>query len=321
MAVGRIDMLKNEEKKKQITSVLYSVFRALILIAVGYTLINPLFQLLANSFKSSADMLDTSVVWIPKHFSFQAYKDAIYVLDYFKSLWNTFCVQILSAVVEIFSCAIAAYGFARFPIPEKKIYYVILLLMVIIPVQMTMLPNYLNYRYFDIGGILGKIGNLIGKDLRINLINTPLTFWLPSILGVGYRAGIFILIYIQFFKDMPKELEEAAWVDGAGPFKTFCSIILPSAGVAMLTVGLLSVIWHWNEYYLSVMYFNKNYSIAVQLSRIGDLIRQAVNVLDIQNSVAITMAGCILYILPVLILYMILQKKFVKSIDRVGIVG
>ena len=314
-------MLKYIQRNKQIRAILYSVFRALILVAIGYTLLNPLFQLLANSFKSSVDMLDTSVVWIPKHFSFQAYRAAIYVLNYFKSIWNTFYVQILAALVEIMSCAVTAYGFARFPLPEKKIYYVILLLMVLIPVQMIMLPNYLNYRYFDIAGILDTIGKSLGKELRINLINTPFTFWLPSLLGVGYRAGIFILIYIQFFKDMPKELEEAAWVDGAGPLRTFCSIILPSSGVAMLTVGLLSIIWHWNEYYLSVMYFNKNYSLAVALSRIGDSIRQAVKVVDIQNSVAITMAGCVLYILPVLILYMILQKKFVKSIDRVGIVG
>ena len=163
-------------------------------------------------------------------------------------------------------------------------------------------------------------GNWIGKDLTLNLINTPFTFYLPSIFGVGFQSGLFIMIYIQFLKGIPKELEEAAWMDGAGPIKTFATIIIPSSGVAILTVSILSVIWHWNEYYLMGLYFNENRPLAVVLSDIMNLISLKGG--DTINShTGVAMASCMLFILPVLIFYLILQKKFIKSIDSVGIVG
>lgn len=193
--------------------------------------------------------------------------------------------------------------------------------MIVVPVQLIMLPNYMNYRYFDFFGLLGIVGKALGKDFSLNLINTSATFILPSIFAVGYRSGIFILIYIQFFKGLPRELEEAAWVDGATPIVTFIRIIIPSSGVAMLTVGILSVIWHWNEYYLSSTYFNGKYSLAVALSRIKDYLQQAYQRIDVNSGLQISMAACVLYILPVLVFYLVFQRKFIKSIDRVGIVG
>lgn len=308
-------------RKATAKQLVMAVFRAVLIISIGYTLINPLLQIVSNSLKTNGDVLDTSVVWIPKHFDVSNYIDAVDIVKFFPALLNTLRVQVFSGVIEILTCAIVAYGFSRFHIPEKKIYYAVLLLMIIVPVQLIMLPNYLNYRYFDFFGLLGIVGKIIGKDISLNLINTSATFWLPALFGVGYRSGIFILIYIQFFKGLPRELEEAAWVDGATPFQTFVRIILPSSGVAMLTVGILSVIWHWNEYYLSSTYFNGDYSLAVALSRIKDYLQQAYQRIDVNSGLQISMAACVLYILPVLIFYLVFQRKFIKSIDRVGIVG
>ncbi len=312
--------LKNKDYKKIATKVAVSIFRYAMLIAVGYTVLSPLFQIISNSLKSDADFMNTSVTWIPTTAFWQNYVDALFVMDYWKTFLNTLIVPVLSGLLEVVSCGVVAYAFARFKFPERKILYPLLLLTILVPVRMTFLPSFVNYRNFDFFGIATLIGNLIGKDLSINLINTPFTFYLPSIFGVGFQSGLFIMIYVQFLKGIPKELEEAAWIDGAGPIKTFIRIIVPSSSVAVLTVTILSVIWHWNEYYLMGLYFNENQPLAVVLSNIMNLISLKGG--DTINShTGVAMASCMLFILPVLIFYLILQKKFIKSIDSVGIVG
>ena len=310
----------NFDYKKTITNVAISLFRLAMLIAVGYTVLSPLLQIISNSLKDQADFMNTSVSWVPTKFFFQNYIDAFNVMDYLKTFSNTVLIMVVSALFEVIACGVAAYGFARFKFPERKILYALLLVTILVPVRMTFLAQFVNFRNFDFFGITSIIGDIIGKDLTLNLINTPFTFYLPSIFGVGYQSGLFIMIYIQFLKGIPKELEEAAWIDGAGPIGTYVRIILPSSSVAILTVSILSIIWHWNEYYLTALYFNENQPMAVVLSGITDLIKLRGG--DTINShTGVAMASCMLFMLPVLIMYLILQKKFIKSIDSVGIVG
>ena len=318
--LNKNDIKSNYDYKKIITKVAIALFRSAMLIAVGYTVLSPLFQIISNSIKDQADFMNTSVSWIPTKFFFQNYIDAFHIMDYLKTFFNTVLIMVLSALFEVLACGVAAYGFARFKFPERKILYALLLVTILVPVRMTFLAQFVNFRNFDFFGITSIIGDIIGKDLTINLINTPFTFYLPSIFGVGYQSGLFIMIYIQFLKGIPKELEEAAWIDGAGPIGTYVRIILPSSSVAILTVSILSIIWHWNEYYLTALYFNENQPMAVVLSSIMDLIKLRGG--DTINShTGVAMASCMLFILPVLIFYLILQKKFIKSIDSVGIVG
>ena len=314
------DKKSNLEIKKSLTKAAITIFRFAMLIAVGYTVLSPLFQFISNSLKDGADFMNTSVSWIPTKFFFQNYIDAFYVMDYVKTFLNTIIVMVLSAVLEVAACGVAAYGFARFKFPERKILYALLLVTILVPVRMTFLAQYVNFSSFDFFGLTSIIGKIIGKDLSINLINTPFTFILPSIFGVGYQSGLFVMIYMQFLKGIPKELEEAAWIDGAGPIGTYVRIILPSSGVAILTVTILSIIWHWNEYYLTALYFNENQPMAVVLSGIMEQIKLRGGE-NINSPTGVAMASCILFMLPVLIMYLILQKKFIKSIDSVGIVG
>jgi multiple sugar transport system permease protein len=128
---------------------------------------------------------------------------------------------------------------------------------------------------------------------------------------------------MQFYKGLPKELEEAAWIDGAGLFKTYTKIALPSSGVVITTVSIFSVIWHWNDYYLAFMYMNtrETMPLAVSLSDIQNIMPTLKGVYNGYKLTATECAACVLFILPMLIMYIILQRKFVKSIDRVGITG
>ncbi len=307
-----------KQTKQRIFSIAYRLLRLFLLVAVGYTVMSPLFQVIANSLKPQSDFINSSVVWIPSKVHWQNFADAFRVMDYPVTFLRTLLIPVVSALMEVATCGVAAYSFARFKYPERKVMYALLILLILVPVRITMLPSYVNYRYFDFFGITKLIGKLVGKDLTLNLINTPFTFYLPSIFGVGYQSGLFIMIYIQFLKGIPKELEEAAWIDGAGPVKTFIQIIVPSSGVAILTVSILSIIWHWNEYYLTGLYFNSNYPMSIAIDRIFELIKLDQHV---SSQIGTSMAACLLFILPVLIFYLIVQKNFIKSIDRVGIVG
>ena len=312
----------NKNKVKEVgANLIVSIFRYLLLIAISYIILYPLFAMISYSLQSRADVLDTSVTWIPKFGTFDTYKVAFEALDYPKALLNTVLVGLVSAALEIFSCAIAAYGFARFKFKGRGLLFGIVLFTAIVPVQILVIPLFLNYQYFGFGYIVNLLNLIPGVNIPyVSLIDTPLTFWLPSIFGVGLRSGLFIFIYRQFFMGLPKELEEASWIDGCNPLMTFFRVVIPSSGVVFLTVAIFAIIWHWNEYYQSVIFFTNNFPLSVTLSNIRD---QALNTMGYRDAFAApyVSAACLMFIAPVLIMYIFLQKKFIQSIDRVGIVG
>lgn len=309
--------------KGKITSFMLALFRVVLLISVGYIVIYPLLYMVVTSFRSQESYSDPGIVWIPKDIRWQNFIDAFVSMNYLDGLKNTIIIELFSAGMEIISCSVVAYGMSRFKFKAKKYFMVLLILTIVIPPQMIIIPNVMNFANLDFLGILGLLEKAISIDVRPNILDTPLTFYMPSILGVGLRSGNMIFIYMQFFKGLPKELEEAAWIDGAGPIRTFLGIAVPSSGVVFLTVSIFSIVWHWNDYYLAAMYMNENMPLAVSLTLLDSLLgtlgfgSQKVN--SLRGSVI--MAASLMFILPMLIMYMILQRKFVKSIDRVGITG
>lgn len=311
--------LNNKKAAQRTGRVLFSIVRIFFLMSVGYIIIYPLLSMISYSLISLSDVYDPSVVWVPKELTFSNYSVAIEAMDYYSSLLNTVLKCVVSAFIEVASCSLVAYGLARFKFKENNLLFGIVLLTAIVPTQVYIIPSYLNFRFFDIGGLISLVNNIFGTDINLNLINTPFVFYLPALFGVGIRSGLFIFIYRQFFLGLPKELEEASWIDGAGPFKTFIRVVVPSSGVVFLTVTIFAVIWYWNDYYQSIMYFSKDYPLAVALNSIVD--RVGTLGYAYEKSLGPTMAACLLFIAPMLIMYAILQKQFIASIDRVGIVG
>lgn len=307
------------------TSVLASLMRYLVLITIGYIILYPLLYMISSAFRSRDSFFDPTTIWITADVTFENLQDAFKIMKFSKALINTFVFELISAAIQIISCSLVAYGLARFDFKEKKILTMFMFVLILVPSQMMMLPIVTTYTKLDFLGVLGLIYEWTGFDLRVNVLNTVWTYYLPALLGVGIRAGIVIYIYVQFFKGLPRELEEAAWIDGAGPLKTYIRIALPSSGVVIMTVTVFSIIWHWNDYYLSSMYlYSENWPLAVRLSEITSGSALGTLRLSFGNdpeAIGIVMAGCALFVLPVLIMYMILQKNFVKSIDRVGITG
>ncbi len=317
------DIRRRKRALNKATSFAYAIVRMLILLAIGYIIIYPLLYMIVTSLRSRESYFDSARVWIPSGIDIAFnYNMAIEATEFWNALKQTVVLEVIAGAIEIITCAIVAYGFARFKFKLKPVLTACLFLTILIPETMIIIPRVVNYSHMDVLGILGLIGKLVGTDIRPSIIGTPFAFWLPSLFAMGLRSGILIYIYIQFFKGLPYELEEASWVDGAGPIRTFVSIALPSSGVVFTTVTVFSIIWHWNDNILSPMYVNDNWPLAVQLERLeNNLSARGYSVLANPDTMSIYMAACFLFILPMLIFYMILQRGFIESIDRVGITG
>ena len=321
--MNRLKSYSSKKAAARTRSFLYSLFRLALLIAIGYLVIYPVIYMISSSVKTPAGYLDRSVIYIPKEITFKYYKTAAQTIDYWNAFKSTLLYECVSAAIEILMCSFIAYGMARFKARGKGVFNALLILLILIPSQMIVVPMMMNYSKLDILGIFGLLNKLTGVDLRVNILGTPMTFYLPSLFGVGLRSGVLIYIYIQFFKGLPAELEEAAWMDGAGPIRTFIRIALPSSGVVILTVTVFSLIWHWNDYFLSSMYLTDGYPLAVWLTMMPkQLPTMGYSLVPSHpETMAVLMAGCLVFILPMLIIYIFVQRWFIESIDRVGITG
>lgn len=309
-------------KAKNIFSKLITVFlRLLLIIPLGFLVLYPIIFMVSRAFMpANSSALDPSIVWLPKQFSTENFQMAIEAMDYWKSLFTTLQIEVLSGLIEVFTCAIAAYGLSRYKFKGQNFLFILVMITIIVPSQAILIPMYLNDVHLDFFGILNLFGKITGQDIRPNIIDTGWAFYLPAIFGTGYRSGLFIFIYRQFFKGLPKELEEASWIDGYGPFRTFLKIVLPTSGPAILCVTIFSLIWHWNEYYLSAMLIFNRSPLSVSVSMMTDTLW---NMYHVKGELAsnIVMCACLLMILPILLIYLWLQKYFMESIERVGIVG
>lgn len=282
-----------------------------LLICIGFVYLYPMLYMISTGFMSRDDLLDTSVKWIPSKFYFQNFLDAAKSMDYFKSLLKGIVIAGVPTACNVFIDMIVGYGFARYDFKGKKIMMGVLLFSYILPRQVTMIPTYVLYSK------IGIVGNL-------------LSFILPALFGNGLNAPIFILIFYQFFRQIPKVLMEAASIDGAGHFKAFFKIAVPSAVPAIVTVVLFSFVWYWNESYLTELYVqglsaNSIWTnLVVQLKNFdASFNERATAVGDTATALneSVRMAATTISILPLFIMYLILQKQFVESIDRSGITG
>ena len=316
MNINKIDLLK-----KNSSSILVYLIRLFFLLSVSYVVLYPIIFMVCKSLISPEDAIDVTVVWLPRTFSLENFEWAMNALDYWKTLKTTLLIQVLSALIETVSCSLVAYGIARYDFKGRNIIFGCVLLTVLIPPQAIIIPLYLNYSDFDVLGILSLLSQITGTNMKLNLLNTGWSFYLPAILGVGLKSGLFIFIYRQFFLGFPKELEEAASIDGAGPYYTFLRIAVPSSGIAFICVLIFSLITYWNDYYVSVMFFKENFPLAVSLSQLSSTAGYGGEIFSADIAQNIKMTSCLIFILPMLIFYLIVQRKFIQSIERVGIVG
>lgn len=304
---------------RRISEKVWPVFRFLILFGLGFVILYPLLYMLSTSIRPQAEMTDPSVMWIPKTVIFSNFVDVWVALDFPKVMLNTLMINVLCSVMQVVTCGITGYGFARFKFKGKGIMFGIVILQIIVPVQVVLIPLYMQFRFFDIFGIIRLI---MGEPL--NLVSTPVALYLQAFFCNGIRAGVFILLFRQFFRGLPKELEDAAYLDGCGPVKTFIKVMIPNAKTSFLTVFIFSIVWYWNDSYVTGMFFNDPITIAMEIGNIGTTMMQHFTG-GTNGSVTDYMvwieAGCLMSLLPILIMYIFLQKQFVEGVERSGLVS
>lgn len=275
-----------------------------ILSIVAYLYLQPFFYMISTMLKPLSDLLDPTVNWIPRQLTFDNIKMAIDGLQYSDALFNTFTIASIGSVIQVFVCAITGYALARLKFPGKSIVFVLVFLTFLIPPQIIIIPLYI---------IFSKLGWL----------NTPYVFLVPALFGQGVKSALFIIIFSQFFRTLPKALEEAAQIDGASIYRMFFRIILPLARPACLVVFLFSFIWYWNEHYLSSMFLTQEFiPLSTRLNNLETVLYGENAAAMAQNPVTegTKMGGAFLIVFPPLLIYMVAQKWFVEGIERTGLV-
>lgn len=296
---------------------LFSLFRYVVIIGICYVIIGPLIGMISSSFFSNEDQYNPMVYLIPTSPTLERYRLAFLRLDYLKVLANTLVIDIGLMIIQVFVCSMVGYGFARFQFPFKKLLFGLVIVMIVIPVHSIMLPLYITFQRFDIFGIIKAI-----NGETINLLKTPLPMILMTLFGCGLRSGLYIYIFNQFFRGLPKEIEEAAFVDGAGMWTTYYRIMLVNAIPSVITVAIFSLVWQYNDtFYSRLFVLDANLSLSKKIASLQATIANSDKILDVSIQNLYVNAGLILIILPVILIYIVLQKKFIEGVERSGIVG
>ena len=304
-------------KRKRVFDTVWPVCRGLLVFGLCFVIIYPLIYMITAAFRPRSEMNDPTIIWISRSFTLSNIKDVIRVMDFWHTLGNTLFINIGCSVVQVITCAITGYGFGRFNFKGKNILFGVVILMILMPAQIILIPQYMFFRYFNPRGIWHVItGNYI------NLIDNALTMYMPALMANGLRAGLFIFLFRQSFRGLPKDLEDAAYLDGCGPFMTFIRVMVPNAKTSFLTVFIFSIVWYWNDSYVTGMFFTDPYTIAMEIDRLGTTMMVYFtgerNGMTTDYLVWIE-AGCLMSLMPILIMYIFLQKQFVEGIERSGL--
>jgi len=292
--------------KKKVRRAIIQLSRYVVLLALSFIFVLPVLYMVATSFKSLGDLLDTTVVWLPNEIYWPNFEAAASGLHLETSFRNTLIVAVFASIGQIVSCSIAGYGFGRFRFPGHGLLFVLLLLSLLIPPQTIII-------------------SLFALFQKLGWLNSYWPFVVPAFFAQGLRGALFVLIFSQFFRNLPRELEEAARMDGAGPLKLFFVIMLPLARPALFLVGLFSFVWHWNDDYEPSLYLNSDmlYTLPLRLislkttpetMNLGSQAKQSINE-------PIIMAACLIVVVPLLILYLFAQRYLKGGIERSGFGG
>ena len=321
-ANGFSAVLKKSNKRQLINNTSnfgWSIVRLILLIGLAYIILYPIIFCLSLSIRMPDDMMDPTVIWLPKTFTFENIKFAFEILGFGAAFGKSVAISLLCSILQMLSCAITGYGFARFKFKGRDIIFLLALLTFIVPSQIISMPLYIQYSRITINS-----AELFGGN-GIPLINTVFPIAIPAFFAQGLKSGLFIYLFRQSYKGMPKELEDAAYLDGCGPIKAFTTIMFPNSAAILLVTFVLTFVWYWNDYINVSLFFNEAKPLAVQLAGIKTIFTSILapeggGYGNVEAAVYET-TFCLMFLLVPIILYVFLQKKFTESLMSTSIVG
>jgi len=322
------------------------IVRFILLVGIAYIVLFPFFSQISSSLMDAKDFADPTVNLIPKHFTLQIYK-AIWIENhYMEAFFNTLLLSLVSALLQTFVCCFIAYGLAKFKFKGNKFVFMAVILSLVIPHQTLQLAMFRNFRYFDLFGIFGFLdgGGLFGTKLLagvvdifpeteafrifepdgINLLGTYWPMIILSISGLAFKNGLYIFLLRQFFKGVPDELEESAYIDGSGIINTFFRIILPISVPMMITVFLFSFSWQWTDEFYTNLFFggtiDNKLIFMKDIDKVPASLTSSAGGSDEGMYTAAVRNTCgIMIMIPLIIMYLFCQKYLVQGIERSGL--
>lgn len=319
-----LDRIKQILKSKKLRKVVWAIVRTVLLTGLCFLVLYPILTLLITSLKSEQDMYDSTVIFIPRSLNFLNYIAMWNHMGAGNLMLNSIVSSLGLGVLQMVSCTLVAYGLARFKFKGRGLIFALVIITLVIPIQLLADSMRLRYQNFNILTMFSMNSRYIyNTNQGLNLIGSWAVFIAMSATAVMYRNGLYIFLLRQYFKNQPKELEEAAYIDGANTFRTFWQIMLPSAMPLLITVFLFAFVFQYNDaWYLKMLYP----SAEVMANRIGQAgYTYVTQVLDKQNDTAVQTiydaVAVILHIIPLIILYVFCQQFFTQSIERSGMVG
>lgn len=281
--------IREQREKRQRRA---GLLKHLFLIACSLVMIYPLLWMLSASFKPDNEIFGQLQLW-PSEMKWENYTGGWNALavSFTTFFWNSTVITVLSVIGNVISCSFAAYAFARLEFTGKTIWFALMMMTLMIPYHVVLIPQYILF-------------------LNLGWVNTYLPLIVPKFLA---GDAFFIFLMVQFFRQLPRELDEAAMIDGCSPFKIYWAIILPLSIPAMATAAIFSFIWTWDDFLGPLVYLNdmKDYTVPLALRM---FLSQ-----DSVSEYGQMFAMSILSILPIVIFFVIFQKLIIRGIAMSGL--
>lgn len=298
-----------------------SICRAILLFGLCFLILQPLLNKISVSFMTEGDLYDPVVVSIPQNFTTENYLLAAGLMTYGKSLINSLTISLTIAILQVAVSTLVGYGFARFKFPLKKFWFACVMLMILIPPQVISTSLHLHFRFFDIFGIFEAV-----TGAPLNLRGSVLPYYMMCAGCMGLKNGLYIYMIRQFFRNIPKELEEAAYVDGCGTLKTFVRIMLPDAKPILTSCFLFAFVWQWTDGFYSSLFLGNINLLSIMLRKLPDTlggyiarVTGSLNAVSVPYNNCMLATGTLMVIVPLVVLYLFAQKGFVESLSSTGI--
>jgi multiple sugar transport system permease protein len=263
-----------------------------LLCAASLVMLYPLLWMLASSFKADSEIFSSSLSLWPTTFNFDAYRRGWegLTVSFGQFFWNSLVISVLSVIGNVMSCSLAAYAFARLNFPGRNFWFAIMLGTLMLPYHVTLIPQYVLF-------------------LNIGWVDTILPLVVPKFLAAD---AFFIFLMVQFFRGIPRELDEAAKMDGCGPWRIFFRIMLPLSTPVLATAAIFSFIWTWDEFFAPLVYLNDMGSYTVQLG-----LRAFVDSSG-KSDFGALFAMSVVTLVPVFIFFFFFQRLLIEGIATTG---
>jgi multiple sugar transport system permease protein len=271
------------------------ITRHLLLIALAILMSYPLLWLLSSSFKPEQAIFSEPGL-IPQQFTWANYIEGWTKLGlpFDAFMLNSFIICALAIVGNLFSCTLTAYAFARLDFPLSKVAFAVMLATIMLPVHVTVLPQYIMFQ-------------------KLGAVNTFVPLVLPKFLGVD---AFFVFLLVQFIRGIPRELDQAAEIDGANRYQIFWHVIFPMCRPALVIVAIFTFLWTWNDFFSQLIYLTQAQHFTAPLA-----LNLFIDATSGESAWGMLFAMSVITLVPLFVVFVVFQRQIAEGIATTGLKG